>query len=596
MFGLVCALASANAATVSVGFNDLILGFRATGGAGAADNLEVNLGTVSQFATATGTLPITRLAAAELVGIYGANWNSRLGVDLFWGVVGTVGRTAGGPNGQPVSTLWATAIQDSSGASTPWLRRAGTLQNNGVVAVEAMFTDSPGSLNGAASLASNVFAADIVATAAGSWSAQRGTTNTAFAFFSPSLQFDNPGTGFNFAKADLYEVQPGSGNATRLGTFTLSATGVLSFSVSPSGGGTPSVTTQPVSQAVPVGGSVTFGVVAVGTPTPTYQWKKDGAAISGATNATLTISSVQAPNAGSYSVTITNSAGAVTSNAVTLTVNAPVASGRIINLSVLTDIATVGDSFTVGYVVGGGGTSGAKPLVIRAAGPSLGALGVPGTLDDPKLETFAGSTKTGENDNWGGSAQLTSALAAVGAFPYTGPTSKDAAVAASILTRDNSVAVSGVATGTGKVIAEIYDATPPGSFIGTTPRLLNVSVRKHLGAGVTAGFVLGGASATKVLIRAVGPGLASFGVPDTVVDPQLALFNDKSAKIGENNDWGGTAELLAAFGAVGAFGLPGATSKDAALLVTLQPGLYSVQVSGTANTTGVALVEVYEVP
>jgi hypothetical protein len=276
----------------------------------------------------------------------------------------------------------------------------------------------------------------------------------------------------------------------------------------------------------------------------------------------------------------------------------PVAStaGRLINLSVLTDIATAGDSFTLGYVVGGTATTGSKPLVIRAAGPSLGALGVGGTLDDPKLETFAGSTSTGVNDNWGGSAQLTAALSAVGAFPYTGPTSRDAAVAASITTRDNSVAVSAAGTGTGKVIAEIYDATPAANFTATTPRLLNVSVRKHLGTGLTAGFVLGGGSPTKVLIRAVGPGLAAFGVEGTVADPQLTLFNSSSTRVDANDNWGGTAALTAAFASVGAFALPGATSRDAALLVTLPPGLYSVEVTGVANTTGTALVEVYEVP
>ena len=100
----------------------------------------------------------------------------------------------------------------------------------------------------------------------------------------------------------------------------------------------------------------------------------------------------------------------------------PVAFGRIINLSILTSLAAGGDNFTMGYVVGGNGTSGLKPLVIRAAGPSLGALGVVGTVEDPKLELFAGATKTGENDNWGGSSQLTAELAAVGAFAYVSPT------------------------------------------------------------------------------------------------------------------------------------------------------------------------------
>ena len=291
---------------------------------------------------------------------------------------------------------------------------------------------------------------------------------------------------------------------------------------------------------------------------------------------------------------VSNLVGAVSSREAILTVTIP-NPGRLINLSVLTDIATASDDFTLGYVVGGGGTAGAKPLVIRAAGPSLAAFGVPGTLDDPKFELFAGTTKTGENDNWGGSAQLSSSLSAVGAFAFNAPTSRDAALTASITTRDNSVKVSAVGSGTGRVIAEIYDATPAASFTTSTPRLINVSVRKHLGSGLTLGFVVGGATSAKILVRAIGPTLGGFGVSGVVADPQLALFNASSVKIGESNDWLGTAELTAAFAAVGAFALP-ATSKDAALLVTLAPGNYSAQVSGVNSTTGVALVEVYEVP
>ena len=145
------------------------------------------------------------------------------------------------------------------------------------------------------------------------------------------------------------------------------------------------------------------------------------------------------------------------------------------------------------------------------------------------------------------------------------------------------------------MIAEIYDATPVAAYTAATPRLLNVSVRKHLGSGVTMGFTVGGTGSKTILIRAVGPTLGGFGVPDTVADPQLALFNGASAQIGENDNWGGTAALTAAYAQVGAFGLPSA-SKDAALLATLAPGGYSVRVSGVATTTGVALVEVYEVP
>ena len=356
----------------------------------------------------------------------------------------------------------------------------------------------------------------------------------------------------------------------------------------------PSITTAPVATNAVLGGSATFSVAAAGIGN-TYQWIKDTVNIAGATAASYTIATVTAASAGNYSVRITNSLGTTTSTPVALTLVTASNVGRLINLSVLTNLATATDEFTLGYVVGGAGTSGAKPLVIRAAGPSLGALGVPGTLTDPKLETFAGAAKTGENDNWGGGSDVAAAMAAVGAFPYSALTSRDAAVAANISTRDNSVRVTGVAGATGAVIAEVYDATPAASSTAATPRLLNVSVRKHLGTGLTAGFVVGGASSARVLIRVVGPGLAAFGVPDTVVDPQLVLFNAQSVQIDTNNDWANAAAITTAGNSVGAFPLP-ANSRDAALVATLPPGNYSVRASGVNNTSGVALVEVYELP
>jgi hypothetical protein len=66
--------------------------------------------------------------------------------------------------------------------------------------------------------------------------------------------------------------------------------------------------------------------------------------------------------------------------------------------------------------------------------------------------------------------------------------------------------------------------------------------------------------------------------------------------VGENDDWGGAAALSGVFTRIGAFALASASSKDAALLVTLQPGAYTAQVSGAANGTGIALIEVYEAP
>jgi hypothetical protein len=141
---------------------------------------------------------------------------------------------------------------------------------------------------------------------------------------------------------------------------------------------------------------------------------------------------------------------------------------------------------------------------------------------------------------------------------------------------------------------EAYDAGG-----GVTARLANVSARSAVGteAGILiAGFVVS-ENACRVLVRGVGPGLAPFNVPGALVDPQLHIFRGPQL-ITENNDWSGDANagaVIATGQAVGAFALP-AGSKDAALLITLPPGAYTAQISGVNGSTGVALVEVYEVP
>lgn len=268
--------------------------------------------------------------------------------------------------------------------------------------------------------------------------------------------------------------------------------------------------------------------------------------------------------------------------------------GRIVNVSVLSALGSPGDSFSLGFVVGGEGTDGSKPVLVRAVGPSLSTFIGPGALDDPRLDVFAGTSRLGENDNWGGGAALTNAMASVGAFALAGASSRDAAFAGTLSKGDHSVRISAAGNSTGAVLAEVYETSPPGGITPTTPRLLNVSVLKQLGSGVTVGFVIGGAAPRTVLARAVGPtlGAAPFNVSGAAADPQLALFAG-TTRMAENNDWGGTTALATAFAQVGAFTFP-AGSRDAALVATLAPGNYSVQASGVGTSTGIALVEVYE--
>ncbi|MCX6954221.1 MAG: hypothetical protein NTV51_18885, partial [Verrucomicrobia bacterium] len=359
----------------------------------------------------------------------------------------------------------------------------------------------------------------------------------------------------------------------------------------------PVVATPPRSLAVTPGARVTFTVAASGGGLA-YQWKLNGAAIPGATAATYTLNGASAATAGSYTVDVTNSAGSTASRAGVLTVIDTPNVGRITNLAIRSQAGTDAQTLIVGVAIGGSGTTGTKPVLLRAVGPTLGAFGVPGALADPRLALYAGTTKIDDNDDWAGDAQVTAIAATVGAFAFSSPASKDAAL---FNPRFAVGSYSGPVTGgggrTGVALAEIYDGTPAATFGPATPRLTNVSARTQVGTGgdvLIAGFTIGGLTSKTVLIRAVGPTLLGFGVTGALVDPQLALFSGAD-KIDENDNWGGVPAVAATFFTVGAFPLdPG--SRDAVLLVMLAPGSYTAQVSGANGTTGVALVEVYDVP
>jgi hypothetical protein len=131
----------------------------------------------------------------------------------------------------------------------------------------------------------------------------------------------------------------------------------------------------------------------------------------------------------------------------------------------------------------------------------------------------------------------------------------------------------------------------------STTRLVNISTRAMVGTGsniLIPGFVVSGNGQEVLLIRAVGPGLAGFGVTGVLTQPSLALYNSSGSLIAANNGWGSSAQIVSAARAVGAFDLP-AGSSDCALLISLAPGAYTVQVSSVGGTTGVALAEIYEV-
>ncbi len=359
----------------------------------------------------------------------------------------------------------------------------------------------------------------------------------------------------------------------------------------------PSITAQPPSMTVVVGGGVTFSVVASGTAPLGYQWYKNSAAIAGATAPSFSIASAQPSDAGSYACTVTNGAGFVTSAAATLTVTAatpPAATlaAGIVNLAVRTRIGGSAGTPIVGFVLGGSGAG--KRLIIRAVGPTLIAnFGLTSALADPQLQLWSGNTVIGSNDNW--LASDAAAMAAAGAFPLNAG-SGDAAIVTTLAPGAYTTPVSGAGNTSGVVLVEAYD----GASDDTSARLINASARAYVGTGadlLIPGFVIAGEGTVKMLVRAVGPGLAAFGVPGTLADPQITLYSGSTA-IAANDDWGNAAnaaDIAATSARVGAFALP-AGSQDAVLLVSLSAGAYTAVVSGAGATTGTVIVELYVVP
>jgi hypothetical protein len=357
----------------------------------------------------------------------------------------------------------------------------------------------------------------------------------------------------------------------------------------------PVFTTQPISVTV-AGGTVAFEAVA--TNATSYQWMWNGSTpVTGATDPILLISNAAA-SVGSYTCVATNSGGSATSSAATLSLTSTSDIGRLVNISTRAQVGTGGNILIAGFAIGGQGTSGDEPLLIRGSGPALTPLGVTGALPDPQLQLYQGSNVLATNDGWAGNAQIASTASAVGAFTWTNTSSHDAALLVSPAAGSYTAQISGESNDTGVALVEVYDATPAGTYTPADPRLVNISARVQVGTGgniLIAGFVIGGSTARTVLVRASGPALVPFGVTGTLPDPELQLFSG-STLLASNSGWGGTTEVSSTASSVGAFGWSSPTSNDSALLLTLPPGAYTAQVSGASGDTGVALVEIYEVP
>ena len=367
--------------------------------------------------------------------------------------------------------------------------------------------------------------------------------------------------------------------ATNLGGVTASATAALILNSAPA------ITAHPASQSVNDGQPLVLRAEVSNPSGATFRWLKNGLEIPGASESTLTLRNVTPADAGNYSAVITNSAGSVTTSVALVTV----LSSRFVNLSVRTRAGNASAALIVGFVVAGDG----KPLLIRGDGAVLAQYGVAGPLADPVLTVYNGSSVVASNDDWSASADAASiadTAAKVGAFALPNP-SRDAALLRSLAAGTYTAHVFAGDNVPGIALTELYDANALGAG-----RLVNLSARARVEGGdatLIAGFVLAGNTRKRVLIRGAGPALAALGVPGALANPRLSVFQNSIVPIATNDDW--SADVAASTAAVGAFPFaPG--SPDAALVLSLDPGAYTAQVAGSGDTTGNALVEIYELP
>lgn len=264
---------------------------------------------------------------------------------------------------------------------------------------------------------------------------------------------------------------------------------------------------------------------------------------------------------------------------------------RLIDLSARASSGPGNNNLISGFVVSGG----SKTVLLRGIGPSLAQFGVTGFLTDPQLLLNSGSKVIAANSTWGGGSTLSAAFSQVGAFELSA-SSKDAAILTTLNSGAYTAQLASVSGSTGVALTEVYDADA--NNLSSASRLTNISARANVGTGgnvLIAGFVIAGTGTERVLIRGIGPTLSTLGVSGALSNPQLTLTNSSGSTIASNTVWGGQATLATAYQQVGAFPLS-PTSFDSAVLVTLAPGSYTAQVSGANGTTGIALVEVYEVP
>ena len=273
-------------------------------------------------------------------------------------------------------------------------------------------------------------------------------------------------------------------------------------------------------------------------------------------------------------------------------------------ISTLGNISTrafvqTGDNVVIGgFIIQG---AEAKRVVIRAIGPELTQYGVPNALANPTLELHDGTgALIASNNNWVatiiGGIITSDQVAAIRASGYAPGDPRESAMIVNLPPGNYTAIVRGVANTTGVALAEVYDLSPaPNSLLG------NISTRSFVQTGdnvMIGGVIVQGTQPKRVIVRAIGPELTQYGVPNPLADPTLELHDSTGALIASNDNWqhtiiGGIITTDQVRDILNSGHAP-TDPRESAIIATLPPGNYTAIVRGVNETTGVGLVEVYD--
>lgn len=325
---------------------------------------------------------------------------------------------------------------------------------------------------------------------------------------------------------------------------------------------------------------VTVNNTGANRATVTYSIVPPGGSWDSADNGTYTV--VMQPNQVFDSIGNSVAPGPFGTFTVTITGPPAQAPAQPLNVSTRMRVQTGENVMIGGFIVTGNAP---KKVIIRAIGPSLANFGLSGVLADPTVTLNGSGGAIASNDNWKETQQA--AIQSSGVAPTD---DSESAIMATLAPGNYTAVVQGKGQTTGVGLVEVYD-------LDTTAdsKLANISTRGFVDTGnniLIGGFILGnGNSSAKVVVRAIGPSLSQFGISGALANPTLELRNSNGDLVRSDDNWKDSQQTE-----IQATGLAPSNDLESAIVATLPGGAYTALVSGKNATTGVGLVEVYQVP